>query len=192
MKKALLALALAAVCLSAAEIPGQTARQAPEFAIHMGDGTNLHLERFHGKVVCLAFVFTTCPHCQNMMQVLAPIQKEYAAKGVQVLASAFNTNSKDLLPGFSVTYVQGFPVGWNDQMEVLGFLNLPATQPYFVPILVFIDRKGMIREQYIGDENYLRTPDQSVRASLARMLALPSGPSGTTITKRKTAASKAQ
>jgi len=43
-------------------------------------------------------------------------------------------------------------------------------QQVFVPILTFIDRKGMVRQQYIGDETYLRDPEKNVRASLDELL----------------------
>lgn len=189
--KALLAFILAAAPLTAAEATPKVPRPAPEFAIHMLDGSQLLLSSCRGKVVLLAFVHTTCPHCQAMMGTLTPIAKEYGPKGVQILASAFNDNAATLLPGFIQYYVRGFPAGWDPAPSVFEFLQLDPVHPnYFVPILVFIDRKGTIREQYIGDENYLRTPDPSVRGSLDRMLALPSGPAVSA--KRKATPAKAQ
>jgi hypothetical protein len=41
----------------------------------------------------------------------------------------------------------------------------------FVPIMVFIDRKGMIQDEYIGDETFLRDPPHNVRAELDKILA---------------------
>jgi hypothetical protein len=63
-----------------------------------------------------------------------------------------------------------FPVGWDARQAVFEFLKLPAMQQVFVPILTFIDRKGMIQQEYIGDENYLRDPEKNVRASLDQLL----------------------
>ncbi len=150
MMKSLLAFVLAAGAAFSAQIP----RPAPELAIHMPDGSQKLLSSYRGKTVVLAFVFTTCPHCQRMMGTLGGIQNEYAAKGVQVLASAFNDNSDHEIAGFAATYVNGFPAGWDNKLTVLQFLQHPndPQHPYFVPILVFIDKRGIIRQQVIGDE----------------------------------------
>jgi thiol-disulfide isomerase/thioredoxin len=177
MTKSILALILAAGAAFSAQIP----RQAPEFAIHMPNGSQKLLSSYRGKTVVMAFVFTTCPHCQRMMGTLGGIQKEYAARGVQVLASAFNDIAKD--PGssdfvgrFATTYVSGFPAGWNEKLSVLEFLQHDEKIPYFVPILVFIDKRGVIREQVLGDEKYLGDPETNVRASIDAVLKASAAP----------------
>src|SRR5215831_1384119 len=92
----------AALCLaalmtaSAADLP----RKCPDLVLHTTDGKSLPLSQFHGKVVALAFISTTCPHCQHYTQTLSAIQKDYAAKGVQILATAFNDGAQSLLPAF--------------------------------------------------------------------------------------------
>ncbi len=166
MRKSILALVLAASTALAAEIP----RPAPELAIHMPDGSQKLLSSYRGKVVALSFMFTTCPHCQHLSGILSTVQKEYAAKGVQVIGSVFNDNADQLVSAFAQEYVHGFPVGSNSRQTVLDFLQVPAGTPFFVPILVFIDRKGKIRSQYIGDEQYLQNPEANVRASIDGLL----------------------
>ena len=164
--KTFLAIALAAGSAFGATIP----RPAPELAIHMTDGLQTLLSTYKGKVVLLAFVFTTCPHCQNVTGILNNLQPEYAPKGVQILESCFNEGAQNLTADFQKTYVRGFPVGFNEKMTVLEFLQHSAMEPYYVPIIVYVDRKGMIRSQYIGDEKYLANPEQSIRASLDALL----------------------
>src|SRR5947207_2063281 len=80
----------------AADLP----RKCPEFSLHLADGKDLALSQLRGKVVALAFISTTCPHCQRYTQTLSAIQKEYATRGVQVLAAAFNDGAQSLLPAF--------------------------------------------------------------------------------------------
>jgi len=164
--RTLLALVLAAASVSGATVP----RPAPELAIHMTDGSQTLLSTYRGKVVLLAFVFTTCPHCQNVTSILNGLQAEYAPKGVQILESCFNEGAQNLTAAFKETYVRGFPVGYNEKMTVLEFLQHPASEPYYVPIIVYVDRKGVIRSQYIGDEQYLKNPEASIRASLDSLL----------------------
>jgi len=171
MIKSLLALTLLVGSAPGATIP----RPAPELAIHMTDGSQTLLSSYRGKVVLLAFVFTTCPHCQNVTGILNNLQVEYAPKGVQVLESCFNDGAANLTAAFKSQYARGFPVGYNEKLTVLEFLQHSAMEPYFVPIIVYVDRKGMIRSQYIGDEQYLKNPEANIRASLDGLLKEPAG-----------------
>src|SRR5690242_17600921 len=95
-----------------AEVP----RKAPDLEIHMADGKDLTLTQYRGKVIALAFIHTTCPHCQHLISVLNPIQSEYAVRGVQVLASAFNDNAKGLVADFIRQFQPNFPVGWDEHL----------------------------------------------------------------------------
>src|SRR5438045_9517048 len=104
----------AAFCLatlitaSASDLP----RKSPDLALHMADGKSISLSQFKGKVVAVAFISTTCPHCQNYVQTLSAIQKEYAPKGVQILGAAFNDGAQSLLPAFIQQFEPAFPMGW--------------------------------------------------------------------------------
>src|ERR1019366_8929970 len=84
--------AAATLCAAETATPGpgpQIPRQAPELAIQM-PGRQMLLSQFRGYICAVAFMSTTCPHCQHLATVLAPIQQEYAPKGVQVLGIVFN------------------------------------------------------------------------------------------------------
>src|SRR5690242_18348454 len=117
------------VTASAADLP----RKAPDLALHLADGKNLPLSQFKGKIVVLAFISTTCPHCQNYVQTLSAIQKEYAPKGVQVLAAAFNDGAQGLLPAFNAQFQPAFPVGWEDRVSALSFMQISILNQGYVP-----------------------------------------------------------
>jgi peroxiredoxin len=159
MRKALLlpaaaALALsslvATVALAAAPVP----RKAPEFVILNPDGKQQLLSSYRGKVVVLALMFTTCPHCQKTATYLAGLQKEYADKGLQVLGATWDPQAKSQVAQFNRLFGVNFPCGYSLRENVLSFLGLPESSPPFVPVLVFIDRAGTIRAQHMmtGDE----------------------------------------
>ena len=38
------------------------------------------LSQFKGKIVALAFIHTTCSHCQDLTSVLKVIEKDYLAR----------------------------------------------------------------------------------------------------------------
>jgi thiol-disulfide isomerase/thioredoxin len=149
-------------------------RPAPELAVNMPDGSQKLLSSLKGKPVMLAFFFTTCPHCQDMSRLLSSqIVPEYAPKGVQFLAAAFDDNAKEQVGNFNAQYVRGFTVGWVDRGSVYEFLQKSIVVPLYVPIMVFIDRKGVIQSEYIGDPVFLKDPPHNVRAELDKLLAKP-------------------
>ncbi len=158
-------LAVASLCLSQ-----QPPRQAPEFAIHRPGAPDLKLSAYRGKSVILAFLNTGCSHCQHFAQQLAVYQKEYGPKGVQVLAVVFDKDAQGQLATFRDKYVQGFPLGYSDEATVMKWLDQPLEQGYFVPIVAFVDRRGMIEGQHMGDDNLFQDPDANIRHAIDRML----------------------
>jgi peroxiredoxin len=153
-----------------AGIAGQVPRPAPDFTISLPDGRKVPLSQYRGKAVALAFVSTTCPHCQHLAGVLNPIQAEYGPKGVQVLMCAFDDNAATGVPGFISAYRPVYPMGWADRTLVLGLMDISIMTPGYVPKLVFIDAKGMIREQHEGQEPYFQDEVKNIRGSLDELL----------------------
>jgi peroxiredoxin len=172
MRKALTLLVLAAAAFGAtAPSKGpQVPRKAAEFVIQSPDGKQQLLSSYRGKTVVLAFMYTTCPHCQKTAQVLSGVQKEYADKGVQVLGATFDSGAAFRVQQFNQMLGVNFPCGYSTPDAVLQFLQHPASEPYFVPILVFIDKTGTVRSQYIGDEKFLGNQEVNIRAELDKML----------------------
>lgn len=139
-------------CLLALASGSTIPRPAPEFVIRMPTAQVL-LSQFRGKVILLSFIHTTCPHCQQAVGVINQIQKDYAPRGFQALGSAFNDSAQQLLPDFLARFRPNYPVGYTSRDSVVEYLQIPANTPMYVPILVFIDRKGMIRQQHLGNND---------------------------------------
>jgi peroxiredoxin len=176
-----LATSLIAVPLFAAEAPKRgpvVPRKASEFVFQMVDGPQQLLSMYKGKAIVLALMYTTCPHCQKTAQLLSKIQTEYAARGVQVLGATFDQGAAGRVQQFNKSLGLNFPCGYSDQGAVLEFLQHPIDEPYFVPILVFIDKRGTIRSQYIGDETFLSNQEVNIRAEIEKLLKVGAAPSG--------------
>jgi thiol-disulfide isomerase/thioredoxin len=165
-------LMLALVLLGVSGRADPTIRPAPEFVIRNSTGQAL-LSQFRGKVVLLAFIHTTCPHCQQSIGVLNQIQSEYGPRGFQALASAFNDLAAQLLPEFVNRFRPAFPVGFTSRETVNEYLKLPATAPFKIPIYVFIDKKGMIRAQHMAGEPFFQDDPKSTRALIETLLKEP-------------------
>ncbi len=132
----------------------------------------LSLSRYRGKVVALAFIQTTCPHCQDLTTILSPIARDYAPRGVQVLECAFNVNAAALVPEFIGRFRPAFPVGWADLAAVQAYLQYTIfdKRPLYVPHMVFLDRRGIIRGDFPGESDFFLKPDANIRAELDKLL----------------------
>lgn len=165
-----LAVGLFASGLSAQE--PKVPRKAENIGIQTGPGKYLWVSDYEGKTCIFAFILTSCPHCQFTIGLLNRIQKDYAEKGVQVIASAIEPMSSLNIPAFEKTFLPAFPVGYNDQKYVTKFLGRPENDPMMMPQLAFVDKNGIIRVQYAGDDPALSKDiqDKSLRAALEKTI----------------------
>jgi peroxiredoxin len=176
MRKALVAISLlvaSSLFLSGSQVP----RTAPELQIQVPGGKPISLSQYKGKPVLLAFILTTCSHCQHTTGFLVKLQNEFGAKGLQVIECAVNTNADSLIADFVKTYKTNFPVGYNFDVDyILGpFFQHQGDRGPTMPMLAFIDRKGMIRAEYEGADDFVSSPnqEQNIRAEIQKLLARP-------------------
>jgi peroxiredoxin len=161
-------------------------RPSPDFAINLGQGKQIRISQYKGKTVVVAFILTYCSHCQKVVGVLSKMQSDYGARGLQVLASATEDTAAAALPGFLRQYAPAFPVGINTTTEFIAYMQHPTMLQLYMPGLVFVDKDGMIREQYEGRDSFLEesSVEKNIRAKVEEMLKQPAG------TPKKTAAKK--
>ena len=164
---------IALLCAAFAALPAsaQVPRPAGDFAATLPGGKSLPLKTLQGKTILLAFIFTTCVHCQHLTPELGAIQREYSSKGVQVLEVAFNDGVNDqVVQEFANQFNPGFPVGYKDRASVLSFLHMSVLSPLYVPHLVFIDRHGTIRNDVPGESPFMQNPAVNIRTELNKLV----------------------
>jgi peroxiredoxin len=168
-------LAVAALCALLSPAPrAETPRPASDLVIHLKDGKDLRVSQFKGKPTVLAFILTTCPHCQKTVGFLSKAHAEFAERGLGIVAAAIEEAAAKNLPGFLATFNPPFPVGYNtDQKIILEFLQHPPMLLLKMPVLVFIDAKGIVRAQYEGDAPFLAEDkqEQNIRHEIEGLLA---------------------
>lgn len=157
--------------LSTRAFGAQIPRPAPALKFISHTGQQIDLASYKGKVVLLEWLLTTCPHCQTTSRILSKLQAEYAARGVQVLGVAIDENAGAKLADYVRGYVSGFPVGALPHRVATGFLQASVMEPMMMPQMVIIDRMGMIREQYGGNDPWHQNAEKNLRAALAKYLA---------------------
>jgi thiol-disulfide isomerase/thioredoxin len=147
-KRCLAALALIPLLAQAAELP----RPAPEYTIKRNNAAPLLLSQYKGKPVVMAFILTYCSHCQRTVGFLTKDQNEYGPRGLQVVACAIENGAQLAVPMFLKNFNPPFPVGYNDGSTALDFMQHSMVKIPIMPMLAFIDRQGMIRAQFEGDD----------------------------------------
>ena len=161
MWKRFLALVLAMLSLTAPAVQAiNLPRQSPELAINLPGGKQVLVSQYQGKVVVVAFILTWCPHCQKTIGYLAKYQNTYGPRGLQVLASAIEDVARINLPAFVKQFNPPFPVGYDSQTVAINYLEHPPMLIPHMPILAFIDRQGVIRAQYEGDDKFFAEDQQ--------------------------------
>jgi len=66
-----------------------------------------------------------------------------------------------------------FPMGTAPRESVMDYLQHTPGKPAYVPELVFIDRKRVIRGQYTGSDDFFKDQDKSIRALVESLLKEP-------------------
>lgn len=149
---------------------GKIPRPSPEYAFHLPNGEQVLLSQYRGKVVLLMFVATTCPHCQQACRFIEGLAKEYGPKGFQPLAVAFNDMAVMLVPDFIRQGNLTFPVGYDSRDPVFAYIERSPMLRTYVPIFTFIDRRGSIRGQYLGDDDFFKNQENNIRGMVEKLL----------------------
>lgn len=149
---------------AAAEGP-RVPRKSPPFSYETAQGVEW-LSKYAGKVLCVQFLFTTCPHCQVASQLLSRLKDQYGARGFQPVGVAFNPMSRMLVPDYIRDYKVTFPVGAATRESVMTYLGYNPEERISVPQIVFIDRKGMIRQQSKQLNDNVAATEQNLRTQI--------------------------
>lgn len=164
---------LAVLCLPLAAWAETLPRPAGEirFISHMGD--TISLSTLKGKVVVLEFLLTNCPHCQDMDRRLSAYQKEFGAKGVQVLGLAIDENAGPNIGTFVLRSGANFPIGVYDYMKSRAYLQIPDVVRMSMPHIAIVDRQGQIREHRGAEDPWMgdKVVDGNLRATITKLVA---------------------
>jgi thiol-disulfide isomerase/thioredoxin len=166
------ALLLTGLFLASIVPAAETPRPAPELSIQRFQAPPIPLSQFRGKVVALAFIHTTCSHCQELTRILNVIQKDYAARNVQVVAVAFEEGVTNNYPMYLKALQPNFATGITTDAEVKRFIKWDDKRDgiLMIPYMLFIDAAGTIRGDFNGRDGFFNESDKHIRAQLDKML----------------------
>ena len=165
-----LLLLLTALSLPSAAVMPPLPRKSPEFTLVEPSGKPILLSSYRGKVVLLAWVHTNCVYCQALTLKLNKFQAEMGPRGFQALEVAWNEDAKSLVPAFVQKFGVKFPVGYSPWDPIMSFMGFSIMDRPVTPLVVVIDRKGMIRAQTPADGDSNLQNEAKLRVLLEGLL----------------------
>lgn len=117
---------------------------APSWSEQAVPGGSLSLASLHGKAVYLNFFASWCPPCNEEAPTINALQKQYGSRGLQVVGVDVLENARKA-EQFRSEHHLIYPAVVDDgtlrnQYDVNG-----------LPVHVFIDRSGVVRDVVIGE-----------------------------------------
>jgi cytochrome c biogenesis protein CcmG/thiol:disulfide interchange protein DsbE len=122
------------------------ANQAPAFALKSAtDGKVMKLADLKGKVVIVDFWATWCPPCRAEIPDFVALQKQYGAKGLQIVGVSVDKGGTDGVVKFMKENHINYPILMSDPSAEAAYGGIRA-----IPTTFLIDRKGNMVHKFIG------------------------------------------
>ena len=90
-------------------------------------------------------------------------------RGVQMLEAAFNDDAN--MADYQARFKPNHPVGKVDRNFVANYAQITPMMRVAVPVLFFIDRGGVIRAQYFGNDAFFE-PESELRNRVRGMVEM--------------------
>ena len=124
---------------------------APDFSLKLLNGGEMRLSDWRGQVVLINFWASWCPPCRDEAPDLQALHLDYAEQGFRLLGvnmlESSTRKALDFMAEYGISYANGEDLGQT------------LTRLYRVegpPESFLIDRRGHIRQVYIGSVSYDR------------------------------------
>jgi peroxiredoxin len=163
------------LCATLVSAAARVPRPAPPLRLKALTGETLSLWALRGKVVVVMFFSTDCGHCHSAAKILVPLADEIKSRGLVMLGLATNSKAEEHLARFAETFQVGFPLAVATRLDWARFGRFPVhSKPPYVPHLLLVDRSGMIRAEFRGeDREFYDNLEERFRAAIEPLLNEP-------------------
>jgi cytochrome c biogenesis protein CcmG/thiol:disulfide interchange protein DsbE len=120
-------------------------KPAPDFVLQDGEGRDVKLSDFRGKVVLLNFWATWCGPCKIEMPWFVDFQRQYTDQGFTVLAISLDEEGWEVVRPFTEEHKLNFPVLLGSDETAEQFGGVAA-----LPTTFIIDQEGRIFSTHMG------------------------------------------
>jgi hypothetical protein len=148
-------------------------RNLPDVLVSQVGGKKLDLKQYRGKALVLAIILTTCKDCGEVVDLLKQIQTEQGPHGLQVVVAAGDPNAAVALGPFAAAHKPNFPLGYVDRPAIMKLGNIGPKDRPFVPIMLFVDAKGAVRVQLVGNDPLMQKPEGIIRSTIRELMKEP-------------------
>ena len=145
----------------------------PDVPIPQLVGAKIDLKKYRGKALVVALISTDCADCALTVDLLNTLQEENRSSGLQVVVAAGDENAAANLFLFEKQHRPNFPMGYLDKPSFIKLATLLPTDRPFVPILMFVDPKGIVRVKLKGDDPLMKKRDLTIRSTIRELLKEP-------------------
>jgi glutathione peroxidase-family protein len=160
--------AFVSLCLLLSVEGASTPRPLVDVTVPIPNGKPIRLSQYRGKVMVIALISITCDHCAASLKLLDQLQKEYGPRGFQAFAIAGDENAEKML---TVVHIkQEYPVGYLEKNTVMQVFDFKPTDHPFVPMYMFVDKKGTVRFQYAGKDDFFKSEEKWTRYYIEELL----------------------
>jgi peroxiredoxin len=130
--------------VSAASVTLKSGQAAPDFTLQSATGDEIQPSAYEGRVVLINFWATWCSECRKEIPWLIEFQKEYGARGFEVLGVSMDDDGWKAVRPFIAEEDVNYPVviGNDTLAKSYGLTAMPMT--------FLIDRKGRIAATSVG------------------------------------------
>jgi thiol-disulfide isomerase/thioredoxin len=149
---------------------------APDFSLESLDGKNMKLSDLRGHAVLLNFWATWCSPCKIEMPWFVELQKQYGARGLQIIGVAMDDASKEDIAKFAKDMGVNYPILIGKESVGDQYGGVPA-----LPESFFIGRDGKLVDKIIGLKGKSEIEDDVKKAlntqpAVAQAADAPAGP----------------
>jgi peroxiredoxin len=169
LKRCLVFLCLVLVC-GVTFAFAKTPRPLADVPIRTPDQKKINLKQYRGKVVVLIIFSTACDDCVKTITLFSKFQKDYSSQGLQTVAAAVNQNAAYLVEPFINRYRPTFPIGYLDEEATMKIADFTRDTHPFVPMILFIDRTGIVQTQYSGNDPVFKQQEKAFKAITESLL----------------------
>jgi peroxiredoxin len=127
-------------------------RRAPGFCLIDTSGQWQDLADYHGKIVLVEFMQTTCPHCATFSTVLNGLKIKYGEK-LAILAVANPPDNPQSMLQFVNGHKLAYPLLLDQGQVAASYVRSPSVD---LPTVYLVDANGMIRNSW---QNSVLTKD---------------------------------
>lgn len=152
MKRAILGLSLAVATAGLISRPAfAEGVKAPDFTLKDMNGKIVHLHDFRGKVVLVNFWATWCPPCRYELPTLSRVYDGLKKKGFVILGVSLDEDPASAVPPFLKSFRKehhvkmDYPMLVGDEKVADAYGGIRG-----IPTTFIVDRKGIIRDKFIG------------------------------------------